>query len=440
MPSQTVAPPQQSQAAAPGSRFSIPPFTDEIEQPDNNDLITATPSATSQVPYNGIIPFMQSDVIYGWMMEVYPNHVQTDGATPNFIEVSPYSPHVHLGPLLLNMQYQYPSISVASGQDLAMVSAYRPLVPAKRGIGNFNALVSYGSTGGSQPSQLFTNITHNTGVAQTPFFQMELPASVWFDSYYELDETGMPVSGPHQGFVSPQNMGGYARVVTPSIRLNPYQGVGALGLADQSVYEFSPTTTSTISGQSTILGFSRIGVLGSLDQSVLPQPTNWQYNIAHQQIALTGLSKVSVPMNGIFAGQIMSISARMFDPTVVVGGQAVGGPIPVANVTNFVLQYGGSVQRFNGGVTSAGTPVTSVRRLQRRFAEQHLFIPAEGWLVLDLAFDRNLGITNSYCLNTLRTAAVQLNVVFSAAQNSGAYMEVTVEGLRWVPLPVNPSQ
>lgn len=430
MPSQTQAAPAQ-QAAAPGSRFSIPPFTDEVEQPENNDQITATPSQSAQVPVNGIIPFMQSDVIYGWIMEVTPAHTETDST--GVVTVSPYAPFIHLGPIQLNMQYQYPSITVATGADLALINSYRPFVPAKRGVGQFNALIASPFSGGAQPSQLFTAITHSTGVAQTPFFIMELPASVWFDSYYELDETGMPVSGPHQGFVSPQNMGGYARVVTPSIRLNQYlTQTPTVGGFDQSVYYSATNPTATTTAMTTTLGFSRIGVLGSLDNSVLPQPTNWQYNIAHQQVSLAGLGKVSIPLNGIFAGQIMSICVRMFDPTIANGG----GGIPVVNVNQVLLQYGGSVQRLNYGI---GTGI-SVQRVQRRFAEQHLFIPPQGVIILDMAFDRYIGITNSYCLNTLRTAAVQLNIQFTGAQSASAYAEVTIEGLRWVPLPVNPAQ
>lgn len=55
---------------APGSRFSVPPFTDEVEQPENNDSITGTFSAANQVQVQGIIPFMQSDVIYAWLLFV----------------------------------------------------------------------------------------------------------------------------------------------------------------------------------------------------------------------------------------------------------------------------------------------------------------------------------------------------------------------------------
>lgn len=421
------------QTAGPGSRFSIPPFTDEIEQPENNDQLTTTLSQSTQVPVNGIIPFMQSDVVYGWVYECTPAHTETDGTAT--VTVSPYQPFISVGPILLNMQYQYPSISVASGFDLSLINGYRPLVPQNQNTAHFKNV----STGGaltdapsSQPSTLYVAVTHQTGVAQTPQFILELPASCWFDSYYELDENGTPISGPHNGFVSPQNMGGYARVVNPSIRLNQLLSVTpTVGGFDQSLYYSSGTQTTPATATGTFThGFSRIGVLGSLDSSVLPQPTNWQYNIAHQQVTLAGLAKVSIPLNGIFAGQIMSICVRMFDPTIANGG----GPIPVANVTNFQLQYGGSVQRFSGGQG------TSVRRLQRRFAEQHHYLPPEGVLILDMAMDRQGWMTNSYCLNTLRTAAVQLNLIFSGAQSASAYAEVTIEGLRWVPLPINPNQ
>jgi hypothetical protein len=424
MPSQTAAPPQQQQQLLPGSRFSIPPYTDEVEQPENNDQITTNLSAQSQVPVTGVVPFMQSDIIYGWVYEVSPAHTQTDG-TGAGIAASIYAPWIVLGPVLLNMQYQYPSISVATGIDLALINGYRPLVEANRGLAHFKSPITDSPT--SQANQNYTTYTHSTGVAQTPTMDFELPAAVWFDSYYELDETGMPVSGPHNGFVSPQNMGGYARVVTPSVRLNPVYGTQN----DGAMYVYTTIGTASISGAVTTHGFSRIGVLGSLDQSVLPQPTNWQYNIAHQQVTIAGVSKVSIPLNGIFAGQIMSICCRMFDPAASAG---LGNAIPVTAVTNYQLQYGGSVQRFAGGQG------TSIKRLQRRFMEQHLYLPMEGVMILDLAVDRYLGVTNSYCLNTLRTAAVQLNLIFSGAQSASAYIEVTIEGLRWVPLPVNPAQ
>ena len=409
---------------APGSRFSIPPFTDEVEQPENNDQITATASSSSQVAVQGIIPFMQSDVIYGWSMEVTQTTTETDGTST--VTLSPYSPFIILGPFLLNMQYQYPSISVATGFDLALVNGTRPLVPNNIGQAHYKTIVADAPSG--QTSQLYNNYAHSTGVAQTANFVVDIPASTWFDSYYELDETGAPLSGPHNGFVSPQNMGGYARVVTPSLRLNQLLGV-ASGTFDQQIY-FATAGSGAVTNGLTTFGFSRIGVLGSLDSSVLPQPTNWQYNIAHQQVSLSGVTTKNIPLNGIFAGQIMGIFLRFFDPSVANGG----APINVTTIADILLQFGGSVVRWHGQQGN------SILRMQRRFAEQHRYMPGPGVVILDLAMDRQGMVTNSYCLNTLRTAAVQLNLTFTSALSATAYVEVTIDGLRWVPLPVNPNQ
>lgn len=413
-----------AQAVAPGSRFSIPPFTDEVEQPENNDQITATAALASQVAVQGIIPFMQSDVVYGWSMEVTQTSTQTDGTT---VTVSPYQPFIILGSFLLNMQYQYPSISVATGFDLALVNGCRPLVPNNIGQAHYKTIVADAPSG--QTSQLYTAYTHNSGVAQTANFVLDIPASTWFDSYYELDETGAPLSGPHNGYVSPQNMGGYARVVTPSLRLNQ------LGLTGSATFDngiYYDTGTVAVTNGLTTFGFSRIGVLGSLDSSVLPQPTNWQYNIAHQQVSLSGVTSKNIPLNGIFAGQIMGIYLRFFDPS---GASGHGGAaINVTSIADILLQYGGSVVRWHGQQGN------SILRMQRRFVEQHRYMPAPGVVIIDLAMDRQGMITNSYCLNTLRTAAVQLNLTFTSALSSTAYVEVTIDGLRWVPLPVNPNQ
>lgn len=411
----------QQSAVAPGSRYSIPPFTDDIMQPDNNNGITTVLSGASQVPVTGIIPFMQSDVVFGWLHKFsIPETITTgSGAT---VTQSQYFPFIYVGPYLLNMQYQYPSISVASGYDLALVNLIRPLRPqsSQRNAWYSNLGVVANAP---QTSQLWSAPAYTSTTAHTPAFFLEVPASCYFDSYYELDEMGNPLSGPHNGYVSPQNMGGYARVVTPSLRMNPIFA----STTDGGPYNTTGGTASTAAASTVTHYFERIGVLGSMDSSVLPQPTNWQYNIAHQQVNISGKNKVDIPLNQIFAGQIMSIIVRLYDPSAA---SAVGAALAVTNVSSFILSFGGSVQKFNG----------TVDFLQERFASQHLFLPPEGVLVYDSATDIQGWRTNSYCLNTLRTAAVNLHMDFTGALSATAYAEITIEGLRFVPLPVNPAQ
>lgn len=418
------APASQSQVQ-PGSRFSIPPYTDEMWQPENNDGLVSTFNATAQTQVQGIIPFMQSDVIYEWLIFVNISETITQGGG-GAITQSPYYPEIYLGPLQLNMQYQYPAIDVASGIDLVTLTQYRPLheqsnnYPIQKGQNIRASLYS------SQANQVTSSTAYapTSGTPETRSFAIELPTCCWFDEYFEMTETGDAISGPHMGYVSPQNMGGYARVVTPLLKLNGLMNGGA----DGSPYQVTGSAPSpTASGNATFNIFRR-GVLGNVDSSVLPQPTNWQYNIAHLRWSLSGVSKTSIPLNSIFAGQIMSIICRLYDPTA-------GTPINLANnlsnASNAIqLIYGGSVQRWTG----------NEKLMQWVFGSQHGYLPGEGIIIIDLACDTMGKVTNSYCLNTLRTAAVLLNLLFQGALSATAYAEITIEGLRYVPLPVRPNQ
>lgn len=420
-----TAPAQSSTQLAPGSRFSVPPFTDEVEQPENNDGLTQVFSQNTQIPVQGIIPFMQSDVIYEWLLFSSISETITQGGG-GAITQSPYYPEIYFGPFQLNMQYQYPAIDVASMFDLALITKFRPFSSQANNYPlNSGQTVSKGLYS-SQANQVTSSTAYapTSGTPETRVFLHEIPACCWFDEYYELDEIGSAISGPHTGYVSPQNMGGYARVVTPSLKLNPLINGGA----DSSPYQATGTAPSPSASGTLTLGISRIGVLGNVDSSVLPQPTNWQYNIAHQQVSLGGKSKVTIPLNAIFAGQIMSIVLRLYDPTA---GAPINLGTSLSALTNSIqLIYGGNVNRLVG----------NQQRMQWRFYNQHGYIPQEGVIILDMAMDRMGKVTNSYVLNTLRTAAVNLNLVFNAALSATAYAEVTIEGLRWVPLPVRPNQ
>lgn len=410
---------QQGQAAGgPGTRFSVPPFTDEVEQPDNNDSMLATFSSGAQIPVQGIIPFQQSDVIYCWLLYFSITETITFATS---VTMSPYYPDVYIGPFQLNMQYQYPAIDVAGMLDLSLITEYRPFRPNQWRNQRGQRLIS--SLYSSQADQITSQTVYSppvTATQRTVSFVEEIPACVYFHEYYEMDEVGNPISGPHNGYVSPQNMGGYARVVTPGLKLNPLINGGP----DSSPYVAvgSPAAVGTAT-----IGMSRLGVLGNVDASVLPQPSNWQYNIAHLRWALAGVSKTSIPLNSIFAGQIMSIVVRLYDPTA-------NAPISVTTISTasnaILLRYGGSVVRWSG----------NVQRMQKRFGDQHGYLPREGVLILDLAHDVQGNITNSYVLNTLRTASVNLDLLFTGALSATAYAEITIEGLRFVPLPIRPGQ
>lgn len=423
----TVIPPQ----------FGVPPYTDEFEGPDNNTGLSTTISRNSSQEVTGIVPFKQTDVIYAWLHEMSFSYTVTKGA--DTVTQSPYYPWSFVGNYFLNMQQQYPAISVSSLFDLVNITRMRPLASGQQGLMNWLTPGTLGTKPASGPLAaasgnpflwpFFTQAglvdveaTYVDASSVSLTLPVMLPGCVHFDAYWELDYVGNPISGPHNGYVSPQDMAGYARVVTPDIFFN--QAVVTTGGTLDNAPFFDSAAAATFTGGVVTHRFQRIGVLGNTDPSILPAPTNWQYNIAHQRVPLAGRTSIDIPLNGIFLGQIMAVQLRMFDPSSVSPAAAGGNPILLSALSNIILQYGGNSIRLQG----------KPQDLQRRFLDQHRYLPADGMLTIDLATDRQGWVSNAYLLNTLREAGVILHLDFTGAQSLTAYIEVTIDGLRWIPL------
>lgn len=399
-------------SAAIAPQFGVPPYTDEMEQPDNNSGLTTALSSGGVQKVTGIVPMKQTDVIYAWLHKVKVTQQINQGA--DTVSISPMYPWVYLQQYLLNMQQQYPAIAVASAFDLVQITNMRPFHRGKKSDFAYSTNIDMPQF--DAPSNPYAIPAANVANTQQTFtLPLWIPASVYFDAYFELDYSGLPISGPHNGYISPQDMAGYARVVTPDITCAPIFA---------STLDIAPFHDSGIAATGAVTlthNFQRIGVLGNTDPAALPGPTNWQYNFAHQQISLSGRSQIDIPLNSIFSGQIMSITVRLFDPSAASG---LGAMITDSTVSKFLLQFGGNGVRFQGGYDD----------VLRRFYDQHRYLPPDGVLQLDLASDVQGWVTNQYLLNTLREAGVTLHMDFTAALSSTAYAEVTVEGLRWVPL------
>lgn len=399
-------------ASAIPPQFGVPPYTDEMEQPENNTGITTAPQKGAVQTVTGIVPFKQTDVIYAWLWKL--GLTQTVTQSTDTITTSPLAPYNIVGQIQLNMQQQYPAIAVANLFDLVQITNMRPLARTRRGDYNYTVMTA-NSVGGAATNPYAIPTLNVTGTQQAFTLPIWLPACCYFDAYFEMSYDGLPISGPHNGYISPQDMSGYARVVTPSITFNSAFGA----TLDTSPYFDSGTAgTYTATATHTV---QRIGVLGNTDPATLPGPTNWQYNIAHQQFPLAGRSQIDIPLNSVFMGQIMSITCRFFDPAAASGK---GAMITDSTVTKILLQFGGNGVKFQGAYDDC----------QRRFFDQHKYLPPDGVLQLDLATDRQGWVSNQYLLNTLREAGIILHLEFSAAQSTSAYVEVVVEGLRWVPL------
>jgi hypothetical protein len=392
--------------------FGVPPYTNEVEQPDNNSGVVSALSANATSALTGIVPFKQTDVVYAWLHKLKVTQTITEGG--DTVSVSPMYPYNWVQQYLLNMQQQYPAIAVANAFDLVQVTNMRPFHRLKTGdFAYSNNIRGPSSNGATNPYAV--PAANVTGTQQTYTLPLWLPASVYFDAYWELSYEGLPISGPHNGYVSPQDMSGYARVVTPAVNFAPAFG------ATLDIAPFHDSGTAATATATATSSFTRIGVLGNTDPATLPGPTNWQYAIAHLQQTIAGRTQIDIPLNSIFMGQIMSITCRLFDPSANSG---MGAMITDATVTRYLLQFGGNSVRFDGAYDD----------VQRRFFDQHQYLPPDGVLQMDLATDIQGWISNANLLNTLREAGVTLHLEFSGAQSNTAYIETVVEGLRWVPL------
>lgn len=434
-------------SAAPTSvipaQFGVPPYSDEFEAPENNTGLTTVLNKSSTVPISGVVAFKQTDVIYAWLHEMAFTYTLT--ASTDVINVSPYYPYTFCGLYRLNMQQQYPAIDVNSLIDLAVVGRTRALSNSQQGLmqwyvpGTLGTAPANGATAAAsgnpflwpwttQTPQVDLEPAYASGVATALQIPIYAPACAYFDAYWELTYDGLPLSGPHNGYVSPQDMAGYARVVTPDMTFNAlFIAATALpGSLDTALFGGNPGTAATLPNPTLTHRFQRIGVLGNTDPEVLPGPTNWQYNIAHQRTSLVGRQSIDIPLNGVFLGQIMGIFVRLFDQSSASPATLGGNPIPLnfATETNIYLQYGGNSVRIQG----------RPQDFQRRFLDQHRFMPPAGYLIIDLATDRQGWTSNAYLLNTLREAGVTLHIDFASSQSATAYAEVIVDGLRWIPL------
>ena len=392
---------------APGSLFGVPGYTRPIETVENNDGMSTTLSQTNSVSATGIQPFMQTDVIRGWLMRATITNTVTAGTST--VTTSQLFPDNFLGRVQLNFQNQFSAIDVESGFDLALFNRIRP-----------ERLTDYQNDLYAQPQvssySAETNLLSSNSYADTSGTIKRLyylPAGIQFDEYWNLADTGQVVAAPLPMFVSPQFMAGTSRIVQPSITYNP----GSASTLDNAPYNIG-SGTGTFAG-SAVLNWKRLGWYQPTMQNGADSPpiTNWQYTLKTQRQTLSGVSKTSIklPLNG----QILSVYVRLYDPAA---NSSLGAPIDLSNVTECDLVYGSNLYRFQDRPAET----------QARFDSQHGNILPVGVMAWDMALDRRGRLTNADALNTLNTSGIQVNLTFSGTQSSSAYAVVGVEALTYV--------
>lgn len=408
-------------ALPPGALFGVPGFTQNTEQRDNNDGFVATLNQTNQtdVLSQGITNFKQTDVISWWEIDLALTSTYTAGTST--LTTSPYFPWNFLQQSVLSVQNLFKPVEVASGIDLAIFQALRPMRQNPYGQ-NVLFASPFGISGTTFGSWQATGIGQANLVTAEGYtsastainLSLELPSSLWFDIYYHLDKNGNPVQGvqqPQRAIVSPLYMSGSARYVQPQLRF-------AAGTA--SNLDFAPvnigTGTGTFTGSAKFAAVRRVGWYGSNDPRVLPPVMNpWQYRRMTSVFGVAGRTIVDIPFQQVTQpGQVLLIYVRMWDPSANAG---LGAPISISTLNRCQVQYGSGLLRYDD------TPLQA----QRRILEQHNLLLPVGVLAWDFAMDMYGRVTNAFALNTLTTAGCNVHLEFQSALSSTAYIVVGTE-------------
>lgn len=413
-----------------GGLYGLPGFTERFEQYENLNGIATTNALSNQTPFNPPASFQKTDIVFWWELEMLANWSVTYSA--GTLNISPEAPYNLFQNLKLKLQGQYTPLEVESGFDAAFMQMYRPMRGrSQRAIqdlmqtnpvaaANFaNSLIPQANLAAATLSQTTTS---PYSVTNYPF-NLEIPAGIYLDEYWDLaiDGTLLPnangVVAPHAAFVSPQYMGGGERVIAPQFN---FAAIVAPNY-DSGPLAASAALTVTASSGSATLSARRVGVFASENPAELPPVYNWQYRRSSKRFPINQQTKFDVPITEY--GQLLSTYIRIFDPTL--GTNNVGGYYNVANVNKAQLLYGSNLPRFDDDIPT----------MQKRFVEQHGFLPPQGTIAWDLAASRSTDqITNATALNTLTNANTHYHVELASAPGAGTYAVVGTELL--VPVAV----
>jgi hypothetical protein len=400
--------------AAPGALFGVPGITQRFEQYDTTQAAVTLLQQSALVSWNNVNPLQKTDVVNWWELVVTWTNSYTLGT--EVVALSPMAPYNLFQNLNLQMQGQYKPLDVVSGFDAALFQLYRPM----RG----SAQMAYQPNLGANPAGTFANAAFaqanlvafpsQTATSSPVPFILEIPGSLWFDQYWDLAEDGTILGPPISAYVSPQYMGGGERIVTPRTQFAP----GFVSSQDNGPLYITTAGTVTAFTSQVSIDVRRVGVYAMTDPSTMPPVFNWQYSRHARQYPILGAVKVDIPITDY--GQVLSIFTRLFDPALNAGA---GGSVNITNVTKCQVLYGSNLPKFDD------TPETA----QKRFLDQHGFLPPQGTMIWDMAITDTGGyITNAKALNTLTNANCKVHLEFTAANGSSTYVSLGIEALVFV--------
>lgn len=414
-----AAPPQVS----PGSKYGVPGITQRFEQPDTTVNSVTSLLATAAVPWNNVFPLQKTDVVHWWELAVTWTNTYTLGT--QVVALSVWAPYNLLQNFSLQMQGQYKPIDVISGFDAALFQMYRPMrgsaQMATQDIMGTNTPPTTGYANPATPQANLVATPNQTATTSPVTFILEVPGCLWFDQYWDLAEDGTVMAPPVSAYVSPQYMGGGERIVTPRAQ---FASMAASG--DQGPLAITTAGTVTAFTSSVDIDIRRVGVYASTDPEEMPPVFNWQYQRRARQLPIGAQSKVDFPITDY--GQILSIFVRLWDNTTL-----PGSAISITNVSKAQVLYGSNLPRFDETGSAGSVLNATPYAMQKRFLDQHGFLPPVGTLIWDLALTDTGGyITNAKALNTLTNANVKVHLEFVAAPGAGSYASLGLESLVFV--------
>jgi len=395
-----------------GALFNLPGITYWSEQIENNDGITTTLSASTQVTVQFPANLVNTDILYRERVEFAISQTITLGTGGTLNKTSEYFPYSFLGPMSLSMQNQFNTFDVLSGVDAAIFGVIRPEFPNTQG----DNVLEQTPNNNAYNSQ--ANLISGSGfssASSTINFSLDIPVGIWFDKYYDLDPDGQLRGnmGPSRAFATPQLMSGSNRIVTPRMMFNPINA----STVDNGPYNITLGTGGSLVA-SNVMGWQRKIVYQPRGASDTPILWGWQYSREAKQYGLSGRSTIDIPLP--ITGQLLSVYYRFFDPSAASGQGAV---ISVSTVKNLWLMYGSGLYKFQD----------TALRAQRRWIRQHLnFGLWNGVLVHDMVIDEQGLSSNQNCLNTLDTSSCKIHFDFTTALSTTAYVVIGVEALRFV--------
>jgi hypothetical protein len=428
MAKQQTAQPAQA-APLPGQFFDMPGIpggaTQYVEQDETSNNVVQVTQTAAQVQIQGIQPMRQTDVVTDWLM--YLNVTQTYTAGTSTLTASAYAPANFVGAVKLLIQNQYASVDVESGIDLLIFNLIRPHSSAEiiSGVNNGSnpagsplggTATGYQTTALAQANQTNSAVWTSGSASYNLIFR--LPAAQWFDKYFDLAQTGEPLTQPHPALVSPQYMAGTTRNITPTIML---------AAGNSATTDLGPVNIGAGSGTyagSANLRLRRKAIYAGNPASQ-PPVYAWQYRWKTTRQGVGGLSTFNVLMP-IDTGQVLSSYLRFFDPAAAAG---LGAPINVNTLTAVNFQYGSGLKWFDAS-TLGGT--TAAELIQRRWFETHSTLLPAGVVALDFAVDDRAQVTNGRAFNTLTTSGLLWNVTFTAPLSATAYVVLGTESLVYV--------